>query len=85
MQSFRKNIQELSKLHPKKVFLVSCTNYADSKSYYLKNGLFATNTGFNIPYQFTQNKCKLTALKKDGIYKAVEIELTENNKRIYNL
>ena len=81
LESFKKQIKEFSKNNPDATFLVRCTNYADKNSYYLKNGIFCKDTGFNTKYDFNYNKVNLSYLKNDGIYLATELE----NKEIYNL
>ena len=81
IESSRKGIKEFSKENQNSTFYVRCTNYADKNSYYLKNGIFCKNTGFNTKYCFNFNKVNLSYLKSDGIYLAAELE----DKKIYNL
>ena len=81
MESLRKGIKEFSKENPNSTFSVRCTNYSDNNRYYVKNGIFCKNTGFNTKYCFNYNKVNISYLKADGIYLATELE----NKELYNL
>ena len=81
LEGSRKSIKEFSKENPTTTFSVRCTNYADPKRYYLKNGIFCQDTCFNTKYDFEYNRVNLSCLKTDGIYLATELQ----NKELYNL
>lgn len=85
MEAFRKTLKQHSEKNKDKVYIVRCTNYADSKQYFLKNGKFARFNVFNTKYAFANDKVRLTTLKKDGIYKATMIERNEKNINTYNI
>ena len=85
LESFKKNIQQFSRDNKDIVFTVYSTNNEDKNFYYLKNGVFAIQTGFNTQYDFACNKVNISKLSNDGIYKASEIERTEQNIKTYNI
>lgn len=85
IESFKKTIQNFSKDNKDIIFEVYCTNNEDKNFYYLKNGVFAIQSGFNTQYDFEYNKVSVSKLSKEGIYKASEIERTEKNIKSYNL
>ena len=85
IESFKKQVKQLSKEHKDVLFKVRCTNYVDKKSYFVKNGVFALSEVFNTAYAFANNKVSFSTLKNEGIYLCTEIKETAKNRRLYNM
>ena len=63
-----KQIVQLSKESPDKIFLITDDNYSNIGTYWLKNGKFAKQTVANAHYDFQHNKTSMRN-RSDVLYK----------------